>query len=84
MFDDAKPVCPHCGADSDLTYVDDSYDPDLGEFDSGPDYEETLRREGLAPAPPQSRRRPRGVFWMVVLVVAAVGAALAVLATSMR
>lgn len=84
LYADGRPNCPHCGADADLTYGDDSHDPDLGEFDAGePEYEETLRREGLAPAPPRSPGRPPGVAWMVVLVVAAVAVALVVLALSM-
>ena len=49
MYPKKRLNCPHCGADADHTYADDSYSPDF-ELDTGElDYDRYLEREGFAP-----------------------------------
>ena len=49
MFPDERPNCPHCGADKDLTWSNDEYDPDLSpDPDEDKEYQDFLRKEGLA------------------------------------
>ena len=53
MYPEERLNCPHCGADADLTYVEDPAwvaDP----HDKGDAYQDFLRREGLA----ESESRP--------------------------
>ena len=71
VYDEDRINCPQCGADADLTYSDDSYDPELG-FDA-PDedreYDEFLQREGLGR--PRKRVRepnPRTLLFVVAIV----------------
>ncbi len=49
MYPEERPNCPHCGADADLTYSDDSEafdDPRM----QAEDYDSFLEREGLVEA----------------------------------
>ena len=56
LFEKGKLVCPHCGADPDVTHVEA---PDEFEFGTAdPSYEEFLEKEGLARP---SRRPKRGL-----------------------
>ena len=55
MFADDRPNCPHCGADKDLTWSNDEYDPELGlPEDEEKEYQEFLRSEGLTDEPRKS------------------------------
>jgi len=47
MYDGSRPNCPHCGADADLTYSDDSEAFDDPRMDDE-EYEGVLEREGLS------------------------------------
>lgn len=61
LYDDGRPNCPHCGADVDLTYSDDSYSPDFELYDESmgdEEYERYLEREGLAEPRPKPRPPP--------------------------
>jgi predicted nucleic acid-binding Zn-ribbon protein len=59
MYPEKRLNCPHCGANADLTYVDDGYDPELGvEVRSEEEeYREFLDRAGMAEPKKKSRRR---------------------------
>lgn len=49
MFDDSRPNCPHCGADTELTWSNDEYDPELSpDPDAEAEYQAFLKNEGLA------------------------------------
>jgi hypothetical protein len=56
LFASGRLVCPHCGADADLTYTEDPTEFDFSSPD--PSYEEFLEQEGLAGP---SRRPKRGL-----------------------
>ena len=63
LFDEGPPVCPHCGADADQDWTDDSYTPEFdfetgsGEMDDH-SYGEFIQAEGLN----FRRRRSRRAF----------------------
>ena len=63
LYPEKRIACPHCGADADLTYSDDSYDPDLGYHDrdhmDDEAYRSFLEREGLVERPERKVVRPR-------------------------
>ncbi|MCZ6786317.1 MAG: hypothetical protein O7E54_04040 [Planctomycetota bacterium] len=81
LFDEGPPVCPHCGADADQDWTDDSYTPEFdfetgsGEMDDH-SYGEFIQAEGLNP-----RLRPpaKASFWVAFFVVAGLVALLLVL-----
>ena len=54
LFSEGKLVCPHCGADADLTYTETPSDFEFETAD--PSYEEFLEKEGLAPPSPRPKR----------------------------
>jgi hypothetical protein len=56
LFEKGKLVCPHCGADPDLTYAEAPGELEFGPAD--PSYGEFLEKEGLARP---SRRPKRGL-----------------------
>ena len=55
IFPEGKLVCPHCGADADFTHAEDPSEFELGMTEDA-EYEEFLRKEGLAPPSGRPKR----------------------------
>jgi hypothetical protein len=55
LFTERKLVCPHCGADADLTYAEAPDESEFGIGDSS-SYEEFLEKEGLGQPAPRAKR----------------------------
>ena len=70
LFDSRKLVCPHCGADRDLTYAEEPTGLQRwGESDDKA-YQEFIEREGLDG---RSRRPvPARSFWWMLVAIAAI------------
>jgi len=76
LFPEGKLVCPHCGADADLTYAETPEESEFGPADSS-SYEEFLEKEGLAPPSPRPKRglcvlliagpAISGLIWLLLL-----------------
>jgi hypothetical protein len=56
LFSEGKLVCPHCGADADLTYAEAPDESEFGAEDSSSRYEEFLEKEGLTQPSPRPKR----------------------------
>ena len=61
LFEKGKLVCPHCGADPDLTYAEAPGEFEFGTADTS--YEDFLENEGLA----QPSRRPKRGLCILLL-----------------
>ena len=55
LFTEGKLVCPHCGADADLTFTEATDESEFGMDDSS-SYEEFLENEGLKQPAPRPKR----------------------------
>ncbi|MHC4547691.1 MAG: hypothetical protein ACYTEZ_02855 [Planctomycetota bacterium] len=74
VFARGKLVCPHCGADADMTYAETPSEFEFGGPESS--YEEFLEKEDLAPPTPPRRGMCglllagpaiTGLIWVVLL-----------------
>lgn len=76
LFTEGKLVCPHCGADADLTYAEAPDESEFGMEDSS-SYEEFLEKEGLKQPAPRPKRglcvlffagpAISGLIWLLLL-----------------
>ena len=71
LYDAKRPVCPHCGADRDLTYAEtpsETLESDWAEMDDA-GYQAYLEKEGLAPRRHRVSRKP---LWWGLLAMAVI------------
>jgi len=73
LFDEGRLVCPHCGADREMTYYETPPEALEGGWSETDDaaYKAYLKQEGLAPL--RAARRKNHMWWGLLALLLASG-----------